>query len=482
MMTAQPSTARGSSGEAELQPGAELSLGQQKFRILHLLGRGSFSAVWAALRLDGGGEVAIKETVCHSLDGLKDAENESKILQMVGNAGLRTSGFVACETVQLRSGKTSVRLAMAKVSGDSLGTFLEQRKKQRFGDPSSQFVEACNFTYEFLVQLVPTFEAISAVALHRDINTHNVLVSTGGWGSIPQFSIIDFGLAIDIQSWQAMLTKVPVVGDCRYWPVSAWYIFEHGGAKLMEVQSLFTEYRSQLDLHAFGITALQFFIDLLPRQSGAIPGEIWALKAAWDQYWLDAYRLWEPLYNAFEGKADFEAVRRSYVANEAHNIIDKDLEHLRRSLCNARDACAQAEPGSKGSVIFSVLAELISQGAKPLGREASTSSIKLASWSHIADLLNNASSRRGSTTTALGWNSSSTTLQLPIQSKLHGTTSTLAPSSTTTHLPPNFAVCGSPVNCATPASSPTSSFVGVPSMVISGATSFSQRPLVPVLR
>jgi serine/threonine protein kinase len=472
-MTAQPSTARGCSGEVELQPGAELSLGQQKFRILHLLGRGSFSAVWTALRLDGGGEVAIKETVCHSLDGLKDAENESKILQMVGNAGLRTSGFVACETVQLRSGKTSVRLAMAKVSGDSLGTFLEQRKKERFGDPSSQFVEACNFTYELLVQLVPTFEAISAVALHRDINTHNVLVSVGGWGSIPQFSIIDFGLAIDVQSWQTMLTKVPVVGDCRYWPVSAWYIFAHG-AKLMEVQSLFTEYRTQLDLHAFGITALQFFMDLLPRQSRAIPGEIWALKAAWDQYWLDAYRLWEPLYKAFEGKADFEAVRRSYMANEAHSIIDKDLEHLRRSLCNARDAFAQAEPGSKGSVIFSILAELISQGAKPLGREAATSSIKLASWGHIADLLNNASSRRGSTTTALGCNSSSTTLQLPIQSKLHGTTSTLAPSPTTTHIPPSFAVCGSPVNCATPVSSPT--------MVISGATSFSQRPLVPVLR
>jgi len=140
VMTPQPQASRFSSRETELQPGVEVSLGQYKFRILNLLGRGSFSAVWAALRLDGGGEVAIKETVCHSLDGLKDAENESKILQMVGNAGLRTSGFVACETVQLRSGKTSVRLAMAKVSGDSLGTFLEQRKKQRFGDPSSQFV------------------------------------------------------------------------------------------------------------------------------------------------------------------------------------------------------------------------------------------------------------------------------------------------------------------------------------------------------
>jgi hypothetical protein len=198
------------------------------------------------------------------------------------------------------------------------------------------------------------------------------------------------------------------------------------------MQSLAMEYRTQLDLHALGITALQVFIDMLPQQSvSAIPEEIRALKVAWDQYWRDASRLWEPLYHAFERKTDWMTLRQTYIANEAHNIIDKALGRLRRALCNARDACAHVEPDSKVTVIFSVLAELISQGAKPLGREAAMSNIKLASWSGIAGLLNSSLAapihcdslgRRGSTTTLPRCAPSSTTL--PMKSKLHATTST----------------------------------------------------------
>jgi serine/threonine protein kinase len=447
--------------------------------------------VWAAVRLDGSGDVAIKETLCRSQDELQDAENESKILQMVGNVA-RSPGAIACETKHLPSGVMSVRLAMAKVPGDSLGTFLQQRNASKIGDASSQFAEACNFTHELLVQLVPTLDAISHVALHRDINTHNVLVSTGVGGSLPQFSIIDFGLAIDIQNWQTLLTRVPVVGDCRYWPVSAWYIFAHGGPKLMENQSLFMEYRTQLDLHAFGITAMQVFSDMLPQASSsavvaAIPEEIWALKSAWEQYWQDAYRLWEPLYKAFERKTDWETLRKSYIANETHNIIDKSLGHLRRALCTARDACAHVEPGSKLVVILSALAELISQGARPLGREAGRGSMKLASWSDIASLLNSAPAaprmsdsyshrghskeRRGSTTSMPVHQSSTTSLHLPIASKLHGSSSTPHPSylpATTTRLPPNMAMIG---NQRSPVGSPTA--VNSPTMVISGATTRS---------
>jgi len=485
-MTPGSPTSRASSRSGELQPGAEVSLGRHKFRILRPLGQGSFSTVWVAVRLDGGGEVAIKETLCHSQEELQNAENESELLNRVGKRGLRTAGFVACETIHGRSGAMVVRLAMAKVPGDSLGTFLQQQEKQRIGNPSSQFVEACNFTYELLMQLVPTFDAISAVALHRDINTHNILVSTGHSGSIPQFSIIDFGLAIDIHKWQTVLTSVPVAGDCRYWPASAWYIFLHGGPKLMETQSLFMEYKTQLDLHAFGITALQVFIDMLPKQSmraadAAIPEHIWDLKAAWDQYWQDAYQLWEPLYKAFERKTDLNTLRQSYIAKEAHNIIDEDLGRLRRALCNARDAFACAEPGSKIVAIFSVLAELISQGAKPLGREAAQSSIKLASWRDIAMLLNSTSvaamrcdsvGNTASTTTSIpGPTPSSTTLPLPIKNKLHGITSTVPFSYVPT---PHRAVHGRL------AKSPSA--VCFPTMVMSGAPTISQRSFMPNLR
>lgn len=458
VMTPQPQASRFSSREIELQPGVEVSLGQYKFRILNLLGRGSFSAVWNAARLDGGGEVAIKETLCRSQQELQDAENEARILQMVGSVALRISSFIACETMPLHSGTTSVRLAMAKVSGDTVGTFLQQRRKQWIGDSNFQFLEACSFTYELLAQLVPALDAISAVALHRDINTHNLLVSTACGSSVPQFSIIDFGLAVDVHSWPTQHTKVPVAGDCRYWPVSSWYIFAHGGPKLTEMPSLVMEYRTQLDLHALGITALQVFIDMLPQQSvSAIPEEIRALKVAWDQYWQDASRLWEPLFHAFERKTDWMTLRQTYIANEAHNIIDKALGQLRRALCNARDAFAHVEPDCKATVIFSVLAELISQGAKPLGREAAMSNIKLASWSGIAGLLNSSLAapihcdsigRRGSTTTLPRCAPSSTTL--PMKSKLHTTT-----TSTPVH---------------------TRGLSTTPTMVISGPTTILKSP------
>jgi len=303
--------------------------------------------------------------------------------------------------------------------GEMIDVFLQ--KWRGVGDPVSELIEACNFAYELLLQLVPTFDAVSQVVLHRDINAHNLLVSTGGSCSIPQFSIIDFGLAVDMQTWQQDPTQFPVAGDCRYWPVSAWYIFAYGNPELIKMQMLFMEYRTQMDMHAFGITALQVFIGMLPRQTSqavaAIPVEIWALKVAWDQYWQDASRLHEPVFKAPDLHTLMQ-LRHSYIANEAHNIIDRDLGQLRRSLFAARDACARREPGSKSVMLFSALAELISQGAKPLGREAGRSSIKLASWKDIAGLLTSTSAEsigcepvsRKASTTLLGRSPTSPTL------------------------------------------------------------------------
>jgi serine/threonine protein kinase len=446
VMAPHPHSSRGA-GEGALQPGVEVRLGQRMFRILYTLGSGSFSTVWAAAPLDGGGEVAIKETLCRSPEELQDAENEGQILQMVGNVAA-TPGFFGCETLQLASGVTSVRLAMAKVAGDSLGAYLQKWKQSWRSDPFSQFTEACNFTCELLVQLVPAMDAISAVAMHRDVNTHNVLVTTGNRGRKPEFSVIDFGLAMSLPKWEQMCSKVPVVGDCRYWPVSAWYIFAHGGPKLKQKSGLFAEYKTQVDLHAFGLTALQVFIDMLPQPtSSAVPEEIWELKAAWEQYWQNAYHLWEPLYNAFERRTDWNQLRQSYIQNEAHKIIDKDLGNLRRVLYNARDACAHAEPGSvvaKVAVVFSALVELISQGAKPLGREAPKGNIKLASWSDIADILDNSDRSlarcdsnahgRALTTSFTGRTSSSTTL--PSNSMPVATTSTPVPAYLPTTITP----------------------------------------------
>jgi hypothetical protein len=254
----------------------------------------------------------------------------------------------------------------------------------------------------------------------------------------------------------------------------------------MEKQPLFLEYRTQLDLHAFGITALQVFMDMLPHPTSstlsAIPEEIWGLKAAWDQYWQDAYRLWEPLFKAFERKTDWNTLRQNYIAMEAHNIIDKDLGHLRRALCNARDACACAEPGSVESiahVICSALADLISHGAKPLGREAAKGSIKLSNWGDICSIVNgattarvNSRSRRGTSTTPFPTKSTSFST-LPGVTKVHGTTSTsYFPSTTgttsTSYFPSTTTHPGFPGG--------RRASVAAPGMVVAGTTTRSFAP------
>jgi serine/threonine protein kinase len=394
----------------ELSVGSLAQVGNHMFRITASLGHGSFSTVWTAVSVDGiGGEIAIKETVCPTQEGLIDAETEGRILQKVGGASKRIPELIAIETAPHRSGASCVRLAMTKISGDSLGAFLNNWKAQGGRMPSSdpqivnqQFAEACHWTHEMISQLLPAFEALSPFALHRDVNTHNILVSTSGGLSAPQFGLIDFGLAIQMKNWETSCTQVPVVGDCRYWPVSGWLIFAAGGPEIMKHPHMLREYKTQLDIHAFGITALQLFIEMLPQPEGsansAILEEFFALAHAWRRYWQDAYRFWEPLFHAFERKTDFNQLRQHYIQMNVHAVLGEDLAHLRQALSNCRDACARSDPGCKlysFQSIFAVLLELISAGGLTVPGEVP----HLCTWSTIGAIMNGTPSTKGTSTT-----------------------------------------------------------------------------------
>jgi len=375
-----------------------------------------------------------------------DAENEGKIMQQVGGSSSRIPDLIAIETVPNASGANIVRLAMTKVPGESLGSFLNHWKQQSGRAPVSnpqvmfnQLAEACNWSRELLSQLVPAFEVISPRAFHRDVNTHNVLVSSPGDLSAPQFGLIDFGLAIEAQSWASLSTQVPVVGDCRYWPVSAWFIFAAGGPEIIKQPQLLMEYRTQLDLHALGVTALQLFIEMLPQPvagsaaASMLPEEFRVLKRAWEHYWQDAYRFWEPLFHAFERKTDWLQLRQRYLINNVHLIIAESLGNLRQALSNACDACARADPGSHLSAarpLFAALLELISQGGKGLAGEVGPCAVKVTSWQTIRSIL---AGRRGSGTSrravpdgvATGGATSHRSVQLPVGGPTFGTTTTI---------------------------------------------------------
>jgi len=465
--TAMPSTVmayQAPSGQAigELCAGAVVRVGQHTFCVTKPLGKGSFSSVWTAVNMDGSGpELALKETLCCNQTELQDAESEGRIVQQVGGTSSRIPELIAIETVPNGAGANIVRMAMSKIPGESLGAYLNSWKQRHGGVLNSsnpqviatQAAEACVWTLELISQLLPAFESISQRAIHRDVNTHNVLVSIGGEHHTPQFGLIDFGLAIETQNWGSLSTQVPVVGDCRYWPVSAWFIFAAGGQELAKQPQLLHEYRTQLDLHALGITALQLFVEMMPQPvagtaaANILPEEFRILKRAWDQYWQDAYRFWEPLFHAFERKTDWAKLRQSYLASNVHLKIGEDLANLRQALGLCRDACSRADSGSQlfaARAVFACLFELINQGGKALPGEAAPNGVRLASWHNIRSILaaagvSSASSHppplvpvpAGSHTVPMGVGRGSGSTTMPMSQTARGTTTSMSAGTST---------------------------------------------------
>jgi len=365
------------------QIGSEVRVGQQTFRIKTLLGQGSFSSVWSATNMDGQ-KVAVKETRCQSQEALADAEREVMIMKAVSGSAERSPVVFASETQPLSSGEKVVRIAMTKMTGDQLGAVMVRHECDTAHQSSMRIEKAYTFAFDLLRQLVPTFKAISAVALHRDISMENVLVDATS-ESWPEFSIIDFGLAIETANWPGLMTQVPVVGSCRYWPVSAWYIFCFGGQKLLESRLLQMEYETQLDLHALGILALQVFIKMIPSSAVDImPQEIRALKSAWDQYWQHVNAFWDPMLKASRGQGDWNQVRQFFIASDVVRVVDQDLGNLRSALKVVRLACDSRNGSPVSGKLFAALIHLINQGGKSLEQEG-----RLASWSQIEKMIIN---------------------------------------------------------------------------------------------
>merc|ERR1719491_1577417 len=123
-----------------------------------------------------------------------------------GCAGMVPS-LMACDTTRTGAETWRVRLAMTRIHGEPLDIFLEQQcYRQQASDsgpmtPCQQFAEACFFAQELLTQLVPTFEKVAGCALHRDVNSHNILIDVPSNGASPRYGLVDFGLAVDSVCW-----------------------------------------------------------------------------------------------------------------------------------------------------------------------------------------------------------------------------------------------------------------------------------------
>lgn len=416
--------------EVELRAGAVVRIGDCVCNITNALGMGSFGAVWSAEGPDGA-DLAVKEILCRSQSELQNALFESHLLSVIGGGGGNRSllhpgecqdaersrgddsslnvGFpplacaglvptlVACGNCRIGSDSWRVRLAMTRLPGEPLDVFLEERRRQlkkewrQLGGSEGasavalcrrQYIEACSIAREMLIQLAPVFEQISAIAFHRDVNSHNILIDYSG--GVPRYGLVDFGLAVDSICWRSEEGSgiantrpsrvgrdgvstwhyLDVGGDCRYWPLSAWMQFLAGWRELEACPSLSFEYQMQLDLHALGITVMQVLAELLPAPQDLVleaadgskttaedaydivPPEVWKLRHVWDRYWNRVSPLHGRLIDTFHNGGDWNALKMDCITTAVHDKLAEDLRLLRMATRDALDACRVAVEAS----------------------------------------------------------------------------------------------------------------------------------------
>jgi len=361
----------------------DLWIGGRLFRIGRPLGEGSFGAVWAA-EADDGSQAAVKEIICRSELELERAATEGQLLRLLDSTAMGMSGpggfsalsclpsLVSSEATETGPRTWRVRLAMSRVPGAPLEQFLAAAPQAWAGrEPRCQLAEACRYAGELLVQLAPALEHISSKVYHRDVGPRNILIkelSRPGRRSTqsqPSFGLVDFGLAVDGGRWRSDESSSDLGGDGRYWPASAWFVFGHGTRELRKHPDLRHEYRTCLDVHALGITALRCLMELTPCLPDMVLGassstasarwdaglgvampKLHLLWVAWQRYWSDARRFWQPVYDAFSEGGDFETLKAAYARAGVHRVISADLCALRAALCQARAACESAPPSS----------------------------------------------------------------------------------------------------------------------------------------
>merc|ERR1719356_206318 len=159
---------------------------------------------------------------------------------------------------------------------------------------TSHLRQGCAMADLLIRQLGPTLEMLAPLAWHRDVNSHNVLVSDvpGHLGvddgvSVASFWLCDLGLAVASESWvsdpappgtggaeQGAWRVTDIGGDCRYWPASSWMVHCYGADYLASRQDFCRQYQTRLDVHGLGITAIEVIcaVALAARGAGAAAG------------------------------------------------------------------------------------------------------------------------------------------------------------------------------------------------------------------
>jgi len=237
----------------------------------------------------------------------------------------------------------------------------------------SHLGQGCVLARTLILQMGPTLEHLASMAWHRDVNSHNVLVSSDG----TTFWLCDLGLAADSRAWPsegegatAAWKVTDIAGDCRYWPPSCWMVHCHGTEYLEALPAFCQQYQFRLDIHGIGITAIEVLCQIALaayESSGACGVERtgadseqerpWAqLLSAWKLYRDTVGDWWERIYAVFSEGGDIRPVH-SWLK---HHMVAEQTIELLESLHQALDACARVATPSTARLL-GILRELTSE-------------------------------------------------------------------------------------------------------------------------
>jgi serine/threonine protein kinase len=236
---------------------------------------------------------------------------------------------------------------------------------------------ACKFTQDFLLQLAPVLAALQPLAYHRDVSSHNVLIDIvepardGPTNSEFSVALIDFGLAVRSETWHREWCTSDLAGDPRYWTPAA-FMSAAFGFKYMESQrnrSFLHQYLHRIDHYAIGVLSLEVLFSLWNKEEKYIFPSMAKLYDAWCAFWRSAIRLHQFVHSS----KDPESLRR-FLAHSPEGGIDAMIAQC-KCLRDALRAAAAVSANSSHTVLFSVLADLISENGH-------------LTWKRVSSILN----------------------------------------------------------------------------------------------
>lgn len=399
--------------------GAQIHMGEHIFCCQSVLGRGSYGEVWRAQVLQGPAglsqvalkEVALKEVACGSQSELQQAIFEVQVLLALERAAdaiskhaLRVPRCICYKVGPCNSG-WKVRTAMTVVPGESLDFFV--CRAPPLGRTRKEAVSrGCALAEKLIRDVSPMLQLLQPIAWHRDVNSHNVLIdgapedaSVEELSRTASFWLIDFGLAVDSQSWVTSTGKWRseyIGGDSRYWPLSSWIMHLYGPEGLDDRPMLCDQYQNRLDVHGLAITALELLCSVAQGGEAAQDSsDPWTeLLQAWNRYHHSVYQWWSEIYRVFSVGGDIAPVQAKLVDEQVVQQLVVLLSNIR---CGLR-RCSEQHGGvhAREGVLLSTLADMLDEGLafnlgdvdKRFGQDVDTSEaehedLATASWTPV---------------------------------------------------------------------------------------------------